>query len=97
MKWQGENRQLERNVAGGQLPDDHNIDKLEEPQAFADALGKEVDAPRDSTKAKATSIKELKDFFSYAFENYRQLKPQLDEINAIKVKGERLKFKEAHE
>lgn len=38
LKWQGENRQPERNVAGGQLPDDHNIAKLEEPQAFADAL-----------------------------------------------------------
>ena len=41
---------------------DHNIATLEELKAFADALGNEVDALRDSMKAKASRIKELKDF-----------------------------------
>ena len=75
---------------------DHNIATLEELKAFADALGNEVDALRDSMKAKATRIKELKDLLRYA-ESCRQLKPLLDEMNAIKWKGKRQKFKEAHE
>ena len=41
---------------------DHNIATLEELKAFADALGTEVDALRDSMKAKASRIKELKNF-----------------------------------
>ena len=75
---------------------DHNIATLEELKAFADALGNEADALRDSMKAKASRIKELKDLLRYA-ESYRQLKPLLDEMNAIKWKGKRQKFKEAHE
>jgi len=51
---------------------------------------------RDSMKAKASRIKELKDLLQYA-ESYRQLKPLLDEMNAIKWKGKRQKFKETHE
>ena len=61
---------------------DHNIATLEELKAFADALGTEVDALRDSMKAKASRIKELKNLLRYA-ESYRQLKPLLDEMNAI--------------
>ena len=49
---------------------------------------------RDSMKA--TRIKELKDLLRHA-ESYRQLKPLLNEMNAIKWKGKRQKFKEAHE
>ena len=75
---------------------DHNIATPEKLKAFADALGNDVDALKDSVKAKANRIKELKDLLQYA-ESYRQLKPLFDEMNAIKWKGKCQKFKEAHE
>ena len=51
---------------------EHNIATLEELKEFAAALGNDVDALRDSMKAKANRIKELKDLLRYA-ESYRQL------------------------
>ena len=75
---------------------EHNIATLEELKEFAAALGNDVDALRDSMKAKANRIKELKDLLRYA-ESYRQLKPLFDEMNAIKWKSKKAKFKEAHE
>ena len=74
---------------------EHNIATLEELKNFADALGNDVDTLRYSMKEKADRIKTLKDLLRYDA-SYQNLKPLFDEMNAIKWKGKREKFRADH-
>ena len=74
---------------------EHDITSLEELKNFADTLGNDVDILRDSMKEKAERIKTLKDLLRYDA-SYQKLKPLFDEMNAIKWKGKREKFRTDH-
>ena len=75
---------------------EHNIVSLEELEAYVEEQNSGVESLRQSMKSKADRIKALKDLLRYD-ESYRKLKPLFDEMNAIKWKGKREKFRAAHE
>lgn len=69
---------------------------VEDLEARVAAHSDRVDALQASMKDKAGHRKELEELLRYA-ESYQKLKPIYDEMNAIKFKGRREKFKEAHD
>ena len=74
----------------------HDIVTLEDLETHVAARSSKVEASRASMKAKSARKKELKDLLRYV-DFYQELKPVYDELQNIKWKGKREKFKAEHE
>ena len=75
---------------------EHGISTLEDLQSHIEMRTGETDSLRVSMNAKSAKIKELKDLLRLA-EDYENLKPVFEKLNAIKWKAQREKFKTEHE
>ena len=74
---------------------ENDIGSLEELENCVNAQEERVNALKASMKTKVSRVKELRDLLS-AEKAYRELKPLFDELNAIKWKGKKKKFREEH-
>ena len=74
---------------------ENNLFTVEELEARVIFHREKVDGLKSEMDKKSQRMKELQKLMEQA-ENYAQLKPVYDEMNAIKWKGKRENFKEAH-
>ena len=75
---------------------EHGISTVEDLQSHIETRINQTDALRISMNAKSARIKELKDLLRLA-EDYENLKPVFEKLNAVKWKAQREKFKTEHE
>ena len=75
--------------------DDNNIHSLDDLLSCVKQVGDNVQALKKSMKEKQDRIKELRNLLRYE-ENYRNLLPLFEQMNAIKWKGKRNKFYAEH-
>ena len=76
--------------------DENKLFSLEDLEERISLQKSRVDALKSTMDENAKRRKELADLLQQA-ENYARLKPVFDELNAIKWKGKKEKFREAHE
>jgi len=75
---------------------DNDLLTIEDLEGRVKAMEDKTNTLRTNMKAKSNRMKKLQELLDLA-KSYNELKPVVDEMNAIKFKGRRKKFQEAHD